>query len=98
MEADLSRQRLVVVLGWGGENGETDGIMAKQYSRWNLPCGPRVKTLHTQCRQPGFDPWSWKEIPHATIKSVGATKGPHAVTKIEDPASHTKARHSQIYM
>ena len=48
MQADLLRQRLVVVLGWGGENGETGGIMAKQYSGWNLACGPRVKTLHTQ--------------------------------------------------
>ena len=43
----------------------------------DFPGGPVVKTPCSQCRGPGFDPWSGKYIPHATSKS------PHATTKTQ---------------
>ena len=52
--------------------------------------GPVVKTLCSQCRGPGFDPWSGNYIQHGAVKSSQAkTQDPtHATTKIEDPAHH----------
>jgi len=39
--------------------------------------GSAAKTLTSQCRVPGFDPWSGNKIPHATTKSSQAeTKDP----------------------
>ena len=37
--------------------------------RDNFPRGPLAKTLCSQSRGPGFDPWSGNQIPHTTIKS-----------------------------
>ena len=34
----------------------------------DFPGGPVAKTPHSQCRGPGFDPWSGIQIPHATTK------------------------------
>ena len=28
-----------------------------------------ARTLHSQCRGPGFNPWSWNYIPHGTTKN-----------------------------
>ena len=36
---------------------------------WDMPGGPVAKTPFSQCRGLGFDPWSWKWIPHATVKT-----------------------------
>ena len=44
-------------------------------NKWGLPGDPVVKTLHSQCRGPGFDPWSGNWILH------DAAKSPHAATK-----------------
>ena len=30
----------------------------KLMSTWDFPGGPVAKTLNSQCRGPGFDPWS----------------------------------------
>ena len=37
----------------------------------DFPGGPVAKTLCSQCRRHGFNPWSWSGnyIPHATTKS-----------------------------
>ena len=35
----------------------------------NFPHGPVAKTLRSQCRLPGFDPWSGNYTPHAVTKS-----------------------------
>ena len=32
--------------------------------------GPVAKTVSSQYRGPGFDPWSGKQIPYATTKNV----------------------------
>ena len=34
----------------------------------DFPGGPVAKTLRSQCRGPGSDPWSGKLIPYAAIK------------------------------
>ena len=34
----------------------------------NFPCGPVAKAPRSQCRGPGFNPWSGNWIPHATTK------------------------------
>ena len=47
----------------------------------DFPDSPVAKTLRSQCRGPGFNPWSGNLIPYA------ATKSSHAATKIQ---------HSQI--
>ena len=60
---------------------------------WDFPSVPVAKTLHSQCRGPGFDPWSGNLIPHAANKSYAAAKRSfmpqlnisHAAMKIEDP-------------
>ena len=33
-----------------------------------FPSGPADKTRYSQCRRPGFDPWSGNQIPHVTTK------------------------------
>ena len=44
----------------------------------DFPGGPVVKTLCSQSRGPGFDPWSENEIPHVATKS---SQIPHASSK-----------------
>ena len=39
---------------------------------WDFPGGLLAKALRSQCREPGFNPWSGKLIPHATAKSLHA--------------------------
>ena len=35
----------------------------------DFPSGPMLKIPHSQCRGPGFDPWSGNSILHATTKT-----------------------------
>ena len=35
----------------------------------DIPGGPAAKALCSQCRGPGFDPWSGNLIPHAAAKA-----------------------------
>ena len=35
----------------------------------HFPGGPVAKTLHSQCKGPGLNPWSGRYIPHATTKT-----------------------------
>ena len=46
-----------------------------------FPGGPVAKTLHSQCREPGFDPWSGNWIPRAATKSL------HEATKDLTPSN-----------
>ena len=46
-----------------------------------FPGGPVSKTLHSQCRGPGFDPWSGNWIPRAATKSL------HEATKDLTPSN-----------
>ena len=64
------------------------GVLAS--SLRDFPGGPVAKTPCSQCRGPGFDPWSGIYIPHAATKSL------HAVTKSCTPCATTKTWHSQI--
>ena len=51
----------------------------------DFPGSPVANTPHSQCRRPGFNPWSG--IPHATAKSPQvATKDPTCCN--EDQRSH----------
>ena len=61
---------------------------------WDFPGCPVAKTLHSQCRDPGFDLWSGNWIPHVATKSSHADKDPAHATKI--PRATTETRHSQI--
>ena len=36
---------------------------------WDISGGPVAKTPCSQCRGLGFDPWSQKWIPHATVRT-----------------------------
>ena len=56
--------------------------LSQMLASWDFPGGPVVRTLSSQCRWPGFHPWSGNKIPHATTKSLHAA---------------TKTRGSQIY-
>ena len=42
-----------VVRRWLLHQGNQEGPES-----WDFPGGPVVKTPHSQCRGPGFDPWS----------------------------------------
>ena len=61
----------------------------KNCSLGNFPGGPMAKTPHSQCRGPGFDPWSGNQVPHAKTKSSHTT-----TNKIL--RATTKTLHSQI--
>ena len=57
--------------------------------------GPLVKTSGSQCRWPGFDPWSGNEIPMPQLRV------PMPQLRVRMPQLHilcatTKARYSQI--
>ena len=54
--------------------GTSASFMLKKL--WDFPGGPVSKALCSQCRGPGFNPWSGNYIPHA------ATKSSHATTKV----------------
>ena len=34
----------------------------------DFPSGPMAKTLHSQCWEPRFNPWSGNQIQHATLR------------------------------
>ena len=36
----------------------------------DFPGGPVAKTLSSQCRSPGFEPWSGNYVPHAATRSL----------------------------
>ena len=42
--------------------------MEKNIKKRDFPGGPVGKTPGSQCRGPGFDPWSGNKIPHAATK------------------------------
>ena len=63
--------------------------MNERYGSRDLPGGPVAKTPCSQCRGPGFNPWSGNWIPHAATKSLPAT------VKVEEPAA-TETLNSQI--
>ena len=45
-------------------------ISEKTENRWEgFPGGPVAKTPSSQCRGPGFDPWSGNKILYATTKT-----------------------------
>ena len=52
----------------------------------DFPGGPVAKILCSQCKGPGFDPWSGNWIPHAATKSLhAAVKTWHSqVTKFRE--------------
>ena len=51
---------------------------------WDFPGEPVAKTLHSQARGTGFNPWSANKIPHAATKSSQMLlKIPHTPVKIE---------------
>ena len=37
-------------------------LLYKNSCTWDFPGGPVVKTPYSQCRGPGFDPWSGNEL------------------------------------
>ena len=47
------------------------GMYTVLYLNWigNFSDGPVAKTLCSQCRGPGFNPWLGNKIPHAAIKT-----------------------------
>ena len=53
------------------ENSETDSSRIRKLA--DFPAGPVAKTPHSQCKGPGFDPWTGNWIPHAATKSSPTT-------------------------
>ena len=49
-------------------NNKLVNVMWKKQIR-DIPGGPVVKTPRSQCRGPGFDPWSGNEVLHAATKT-----------------------------
>ena len=49
----------------------------------DLPVGAVTKTLFSQCRGPGFDPWSANYITHAATKTWPNQRNFYIVTYIE---------------
>ena len=48
---------------------ETDSRLSFKDNLHEFPGDTVAKTLGSQCRGPGFDPWSRNQIPHATAKN-----------------------------
>ena len=63
----------------------------------NFPGGPLAKTLHSQCRQPGFNPWPANQITYAATKSQHAAtkKHVHTARRLKIPPATTKTQLSQ---
>ena len=52
-------------------------IQVQEISVHDFPGDSVAETLCSQCRGPGFEPWSGNQMPHATTKGSHATiKGP----------------------
>ena len=45
-------------------------VGAKFWGSWDFPGGPVAKTLCSQCRGLGFNPWSENQTPHVETKEV----------------------------
>ena len=81
-----------------GEIWESLGRLLIPWSKsgnWDFAGGPLAKTLPSQCRWPGFDPWSGNEIPMPQLRV------PMPQLRVRMPQLHilcatTKARYSQI--
>ena len=79
----------LVVSSLGGKREQTRFVLfLSEHSSWDFPGGPVAKTPRSQCRGPGFDPWSGNKILHA------ASKSSHATT--EDPSAATRTPSSRI--
>ena len=63
--------------------GSKQNFFQRRPTDGDFPGGPAVKIPCSQCRGPGFDPWSGNYIPHA------ATKIPHATMKTPSVATKT---------
>ena len=50
---------------------------SKGRKKTDFPGGPVAKTPYSQCRGPGFNPWSGNWIPHASTKSSHAAVKDH---------------------
>ena len=75
---------------WPGQRGNKDipEKHSKDTHSRDFPGGPVAKTPHSQCREPGFDPWLGNLIPHAATESL------HAATK--DPTCRNKDGRSHV--
>ena len=63
----------------------------------DLPGGPVAKSTHSQCKGPGFHPWSGNETPHAATKSSHTTTKDLACCNEDQRSCPTsKTHHSQI--
>ena len=55
----------LVVSSHGEKREQTRFVLfLSEHSSWDFPGGPVAKTPCSQCRGPGFDPWSGNKIPH----------------------------------
>ena len=68
----------------------------------DFPGGPVARTPSSQCRGPGFNPWSGNWIPHAATKDLACKQAKTsnaamkiAATKTEDLACHQPLRLTQ---
>ena len=63
-----------------------------------LPWGPVAMTLHSQCRGPGFDPWSGNESPRATPeRSHAAAETAHMPQRgVKVPSASAKTRGGKV--
>ena len=59
---------------WGEEKKSVQTLGCQETAKtnfwWGLPGGSVAKTLSSQCRGPGFDPWSGNEIRHVPTKDL----------------------------
>ena len=59
-------------------------VVLRRWLRVYFSGGSVAKTPCSQCRGPGFDPWSEKQILELSVCML-QLKIPHAATKMEDP-------------
>ena len=71
--------------------------LQKYESKWDFPVDPVAKTPGSQCRGPGFNPWSGNRRSHMLQlrESPAVTKILPAAVKTKDPKCQTKTRCSQ---
>ena len=79
-------------------------LCLEMFTSGTSPGGPVATILSSQCRRPGFKPWSGNQILHAATKSsqVPQLKTKHTAaeelrtaTEIRDPTGHNETRNSQ---
>ena len=77
--------------------GKNFFLMKKEKIHGDFPDGPTAKTLRSQCRGRGMDPWPGNEISYTTTKSSHAEIIASAAKKKKNRYKYPNVHGSTVY-